>query len=533
MFDKKSNKTLFSIFTIIFLCFSFSQPLFAAPENVPKNAPDRTRGEGPFNKLILRGVIFINGEGAPARGPVDIVIEKNRITDIVDVGNPGVPIVKPRPKADAGDKELDLTGHYVLPGFIDMHGHMGGSHQLSTAEYSLKLWLGHGITTVREPGSFNGAEFVMHHVKASEKNTIAAPRIIPYFGFGWGANFRTVEETKKWVKNIAKQGAKGIKFGGTNPKIFKAAIDEANKRGLRTAMHHAQLDVVHLNALDSARLGLTTMEHWYGLPEAMFENKTIQEYPLDYNYNNEQHRFGEAGKLWLQAAAPGSEKWNAVRDELIALDFTINPTMTIYEASRDLMREKNADWHKEFTSPILWNFFQASRYAHGSYWFDWTTQDEINWKNNYQRWMLFLDDFKNHGGRVTTGSDSGFIYKTYGFGYIRELELLQEAGFHPLEVIKSATINGAQALGMEDEIGSIAIGKLADLVVVKENPLANFKTLYGTGHVKLNNDNKPITVGGVKYTIKDGIIYDAKKLLEDVKQIVKAEKEAIKNGKTR
>lgn len=499
----------------------------------PKNAPERFRGEGPFNRLILRGVIYISGEGAPARGPVDIVIEKNRIKQIVDVGNPGVPIISKRPKAEAGDKILELNGYYVLPGFIDMHGHMGGDNQLTTAEYSLKLWLAHGITTVREPGSFNGAKFVMHHVKASEKNTISAPRIIPYFGFGWGANFRTEAETKKWVRKIAKQGAKGIKFGGTNPKIFKAAIDEAKKLGLGTAMHHAQLDVVHLNALDSARLGLTSMEHWYGLPEALFEDKIIQDYPLDYNYNNEQHRFGEAGKLWLQAAAPGSDKWNAVRDELISLDFTINPTFTIYDASRDLMRERNADWHKEYTNPTLWDFFQANRYAHGSYWFDWTTQDEINWKKNFQRWMLFIDDFKNHGGRVTTGSDSGYIYKTYGFGYIRELELLQEAGFHPLEVIMSATINGAEALGMDDEIGSISVGKLADLVIVKENPLANFKTLYGTGHVKLDENNEPITVGGVTYTIKDGIIFDAKKLLEDVKKIVNKDKEAIKNGQTR
>ena len=502
---------------------------FAAP---PQKAPERVRGEGPFNKLILRGATFINGAGAPARGPVDIVIERNKITQIVDVGHPGVPIVKQRPKAEAGDKEIELFGHYILPGFVDMHGHIGGSHQMSTAEYSLKLWLAHGITTVREPGSFNGAEFVMHHVKASQKNTIAAPRIIPYFGFGsgWNKSFQTGKEAKAWVKKAAKQGARGIKFSGTNPTIFKAAIDEARKHDMGTAMHHAQLDVVHLNALDSARLGLTTMEHWYGLPEAMFENQIIQDYPLDYNYNNEQHRFGEAGKLWQQAAAPGSDKWNAVRDELIALDFTINPTMTIYEASRDLMRERNADWHKEFTSPILWDFFQASRYAHGSYWFDWTTQDEINWKKNYQKWMMFIDDFKNHGGRVTTGSDSGFIYKTYGFGYIRELELLQEAGFHPLEVIKSATINGAQALGMDSQNGSIEVGKFADLVVVKENPLRNFKTLYGTGHVKLDDNNKPVTVGGVKYTIKDGIVYDAKQLLEDVKKIVLNEKAARKNS---
>ena len=78
-----------------------------------------------------------------------------------------------------------------------------------------------------------------------------------------------------------------------------------------------------------------------------------------YNYTNEQHRFGEAGRLWAQAAEPGSEKWNQVRDELIALDFTINPTLTIYEASRDLMREMNADWQKEYTPPALWAVFSA------------------------------------------------------------------------------------------------------------------------------------------------------------------------------
>jgi hypothetical protein len=125
--------------------------------------------------------------------------------------------------------------------------------------------------------------------------------------------------------------------------------------------------------------------------------------------------------------SPGSEKWNAVRDELIALDFTLDPTLTIYEANRDLMREMNADWQVDYAHPRLWAFFQPSRKAHGSYWFDWTTADEIAWKENYRLWMTFLDDYKNHGGRVTLGSDSGFIWKLYGFGYIREMELLQEA----------------------------------------------------------------------------------------------------------
>jgi imidazolonepropionase-like amidohydrolase len=108
----------------------------------------------------------------------------------------------------------------------------------------------------------------------------------------------------------------------------------------------------------------------------------------------------------------------------------------------------------------------------------------------------------------------------YGFGYIREMELLQEAGFHPLEVVRAATIHGAQALKMEGRIGSIRPGKLADLVVTGHNPLDNFKVLYGTGHFRLDADNQPARLGGIRYTIKDGIVYDARELLSDVRAIV-------------
>jgi imidazolonepropionase-like amidohydrolase len=140
--------------------------------------------------------------------------------------------------------------------------------------------------------------------------------------------------------------------------------------------------------------------------------------------------------------------------------------------------------------------------------------------------MTFVNEFKNRGGRVTTGSDSGYIYKIYGFGYIRELELLQEAGFHPLEVIRAATLNGAEALGEDDQIGSIEPGKLADMVIVDANPLENLKVLYGTGAIKLDENNEVVRVGGVRYTIKDGIVFDAPKLLGDVREIVQQAKDA-------
>jgi imidazolonepropionase-like amidohydrolase len=173
----------------------------------------------------------------------------------------------------------------------------------------------------------------------------------------------------------------------------------------------------------------------------------------------------------------------------------------------------------------MWRHYTPSRTDHGSYWFYWTTEDEVAWRHNYQRWMEFINDFKNHGGRVTTGEDAGFIYSLYGFGYIRELELFREAGFHPLEIFRAATLNGAELLGVANQLGTVEEGKIADLVVVPVNPLENIAVLYGTGVLKLNEQNQVVRVGGVRYTIKDGIIYDAPKLLADVRTMVQKAKE--------
>ena len=478
--------------------------------------------EGPFNQLIIRGATLINGNGAPPIGPVDVVVENNIIVQVSTVGYPGVAInPKRRPALKTGGKEINAEGMYLLPGFIDMHGHIGGISQGADWDYVFKLWLAHGVTTVREP-SGRSRDWALDLKRKSEKNEIIAPRIIQYTGFGAGAKngINTPEEARAWVRNNAKAGSDGIKFFGAAPEIMEAALDENNKLGLGSACHHAQMSVARWNVLHSARAGLTTMEHWYGLPEALFDDRTVQDYPLDYNYQNEQHRFEEAGKLWEQAAEPYSEHWNNVMEELLALDFTLDPTLNIYEASRDLQRARRAEWHEDYTLPSLWRFYQPSKISHGSYWHFWGTEQEIVWKRNYKLWMTFINEYKNRGGRVTTGSDSGFIFQLYGFAYVRELELLREAGFHPLEVIRAATLNGAEALKLDDQIGSIEVGKLADMVLVEANPLENLKVLYGTGAIKLTEDNEVARVGGVKYTISNGVIYDAKALLKEVKDMV-------------
>lgn len=488
-----------------------------------KKAPNRAEGDGPWPQLILRGATLINSTGAPPVGPVDIVVEQNRIVAIRNVGYPGLPIRDgARPKLKEGGKEIDCSGMYILPGFIDMHGHIGGTSQGTPAEYVFKLWMAHGITTIRDPSCGNGLDWVLDQKQKSLSNAITAPRIYAYTAFGQGARgaIATPAQAVEWVKENAAKGADGIKFFGAAPAIMDAALRENKRLGLRSCMHHAQMDVARWNVVNSAEAGLTSMEHWYGLPEALLEKSTLQDYPLNYNYSNEQHRFEEAGKLWKQAAQPGSARWNEVMQKLLSLDFTLDPTFNIYEANRDLHKTRRLEWHDSYTLPSLWKFYEPNRESHGSYWFNWGTEQEVQWKENYRIWMSFINEYKNRGGRVTTGSDNGFIYQTYGFGYIRELELLREAGFHPLEVIRSSSLYGAQALGAEKDLGSIEVGKLADLVVIDANPLENFQYLYGTGAVYLNEKNEITRKGGVKYTIKDGVVYDAKKLLSDVKAMV-------------
>lgn len=522
------------LFAVVWaVTFALSLSLSVASSSsaaLPPDTTPRDMGEGPFERLVIRGATLIDGAGAPPNGPVDIVIERNRIVAISPVGAPGLPI-DPQRRPDArGGREIDAHGKYVTPGFVNLHGHIHTPQtgQGVSADYVFRLWLAHGITTVRELGNDKGAKWTADAAAASASNEILAPRIYPFPVFrGWSAEtINTPEAARARIRQLKRDGAKGVKFFGAPEEILWAGLDEAKKQGLKSTMHHAQIDVAHADVLDTSARGLGSMEHWYGLPEALFEDRTLQAYPLDYNYQDEQHRFEAAGGLWAQAAPRGSERWNFVMSTLRERDFAIVPTFSIYLASRDWMRSRRAEWHDDYTMPSLWKFFAPDRNAHGSYWFDWGTEQEAAWRANYGPWMDFVNDYKNLGGRVGVGEDAGYIYSTYGFGFVQELELLREAGFHPLEVMKAATLTGAQILGVESEIGSVQVGKKADLLIMEENPLANLKTLYATGHIRLDPEtNRPIRIGGIETIIKDGVVIDGAALRQSIRDMVGAEKQ--------
>lgn len=459
-----------------------------------------------YARIVIRGALVVDGSGTPMAGPKDIVIQNNMITDVVPLD--AVALSQGRARRPAGDIEIDATGKYVLPGLIDAHVHTQderGGIPLPQ-QYELNIWLACGITTVRDVGSETPKTLELR--KKSEAGEIAAPRFFIYPMFG---SPKTPELARAHVREIKEMGADGIKFMGIHRDIMEAAEDEAHKLGLPIA-HHAGVE--ETNAWDDIKFGTRSIEHWYGIPDAALDG--VQHFPADYNYNNEGDRFRYGGHLWREV---NPEKLKKVLQGMVDAHVAWDPTFSIYEASRDLQRAENQPWFKDYLHPVLQKYFEPNPANHGSYFDHWTSTDETYWKENYRIWMAAVRDFAGRGGVVGAGDDAGFIYSMYGFGLIRELELQQEAGFQPLEVIEHATVNNAKILGQEDHLGKIRPGYRADIIVVNGNPVDDLKVLYPTGIDRYENGKK-VHTGGVEWTIKDGIPYHGPTLMAEVKDMV-------------
>lgn len=465
-----------------------------------------------YERLAIRNAMVVDGNGTPASGPKDIIIEGNRIADVVALDP--VALKEGRAQRLPADVEIDARGKYVLPGLINAHGHVQDERAgiPQPVDYCLKLWLAAGITTVRNVGGND--EKLIELRQRSLNGEVAAPRIYVYgfFGLPHSAAHRSPEEARARVRKLKQMGVDGMKIIGIDRDIMAAAVDEARKLGLRVAHH---VGVEETNAWDDIKMSVTTIEHWYGIPDAAIEGGR-QNFPAQYNYNNEVDRFRYAGRLWREA---NWDRLMKVLDAMVAANVAWVPTLDIYEASRDLMRAQNQPWFAEYLHPTLAEYFRPDPSRHGSYFIGWTSTDEAYWKENYRIWMSALREFGQRGGLIGVGEDAGFIYQMYGFGLIRELELHQEAGFHPLKVVQHATGNNAKILGEEARLGRVRAGFLADLIVVNGNPLENFKVLYPTGIEELV-DGKAVKSGGVEWTIKDGIPYHGPTLLAEVKEMV-------------
>lgn len=463
-----------------------------------------------YGTLAIRNAMVLDGNGTPASGPKDILIEGNRIAQIVPLDP--VALKSGSQKRPSAEAEIDAGGKYVLPGLINAHVHVqderGGIAQ--PVEYELKLWLACGITSVRDVGSELPKTLALR--EKSSRGEVAAPRIFVYGRYNSAPLPQNAAEARARIRELKQMGVDGIKLFAADRDIMAALADEAHQLGLRIAHH---VGVEETDAWDDIELGITSIEHWYGIPDAAIVGG-VQNFPPSYNYSNETDRFRYAGRLWREA---DRDKLMAVLDGMVRAGVAWVPTFDIYEASRDLVRAQNQPWFRDYLHPTLEEYFRPNPEHHGSYFIGWTSTDEAFWKENYRIWMGAVAEFARRGGLVGAGDDAGFIYQMYGFGLIRELELHQEAGFHPISIIQHATGNNAKIMGVDHELGRVRPGFLADLIVVNGNPLADLKVLYPTG-VEEIRDGRAVRSGGVEWTIKDGIAYHGPTMLADVREMV-------------
>jgi len=473
----------------------------------------------PVKRLLIRNAMVIYGNAEPPFGPTSICLEDGLIAR---VGSP--------PRDWSPDAEIDATGKYEMPGIINGHMHLqderGGIPQ--PIQYEMNLYLAAGATTIRDVGAdWNKAK---QWREQSNAHKMVAPRILLYERIWSAKGSHTQQLVREGVRFAKAEGVDGLKASGMDRDLLEAFLDEAHKQGLRSAVHIA---VDETTAKDWAELGVTSLEHFYGIADAALDG--IQDFPPEHNASNEVHRFGRAGELFIQPNL-NRKKLSDVLDLMIKNNVYWCPTLSIYIASRDVIRSQNLPWYKEYLHPTMERYFMPDMRNHGSYFLGWTNTQEVRWKKNYQVWMDALKEFGVKGGVITVGDDAGFIYSLYGFGQVHEMELLEEAGFHPLEVIKMATVNGAKMIGMENKLGRVRQGFIADLLVVNGNPVENLRLLnpYGTDVLTYDGkvvDNysaimpgdpkaKVVHGGGIEWTIKEGIPYHVPTLMKEVKAMV-------------
>ncbi len=516
-----------------------AQESFAVVNNGPGPLPLGTsRGER-YRRLVIRGVTVLSGRGTPGtnramppEGPLDIVIENGTIVDMVpmdpvNAAGYGRSFVRP-----TGDRVIDAKGMYVMPGLVEMHTHLPPGPSLGPRglDFVYRLYLGHGITTVRDAGSGATLRILTEQRRLSETNAIPAPRLVlcqrwPLPLREWDAG-NTPEKARVMVREFKTLGADCIKISkspGHYPEVLEAAVDEGRKLGMHTMV---DLKVSETDARVASNAGVRSIEHWYGVPDAALTGS--QNFPTDYNYWNELDRFRYAGLLWSEADRH-PERLQAVIDLMIKNGTNWNPTLSVYEDNRD--------WWRAAGLPLKESLKHPSEVAagpdsgtHGAFKTEWKTSDEINWKRNFAIWMRWVRNFHERGGLLTAGSDDG---PNGGPGLIRELELLQEAGIHPIDVIKVATTNAADALGMKEYCG-VRVGCRADLALVNGNPIDNLKVLYGRGYgfYGIVPRTEQWKHGGVAWTIKDGILFDAQALLREAEWYVEQERTRLSGKAT-
>jgi imidazolonepropionase-like amidohydrolase len=427
--------------------------------------------------VVLTHANVIDGTGAPARANQTLIIRDGNIAALGDASTITLP---------SGATVLDLTGRTVMPGLVMMHEHLyyttgPGVYGQLGASFS-RLYLAGGVTTMRTGGNTNGIMDInlARRIADGELPGPAIDATAPYLN---GPNpflqmhaVHTADEARRHVAYWADQGATSVKaYMDISREALKAGIDEAHRRGLKVTGHLCS--VTYGEAVDA---GIDNLEHGFFAATDFVSDKQADVCP------------GQArGQEALVKTEETSSAFRALVGKLVERHVALTSTLTVFET---FTPSRPTPPGLEVLAPQLREHFMRA-YERAQ------QNTQSIYRTLFARGMALERAFARAGGTLLAGTDpTGIGGVVPGFADQRQLELLVEAGFSPVEAISIGTLNGARYLGREARIGSLATGKQADLVVVLGNP----STAIGD-------------LRRVETVFKQGIGYDPQKLVDSVR----------------
>jgi imidazolonepropionase-like amidohydrolase len=415
------------------------------PPNNPNARQNFVKIDSPI--VVLTHVRVIDGTGAPARENQTIVIRDGKIAEVNDT---------PRVTLPAGANIIDLPGRSVIPGLVMMHEHLyytagPGVYGQYGASF-VRLYLAGGVTTMRTGGNTNGI-MDMNLARRIEAGELAGPAIDATGPYLNGPNTQLQMHSLVDAADARRQVDYWADMGATSFKAYmqitrdelKASIDEAHKRGLKITAH-----LCSVTYAEAADLGIDNLEHGFMASTDFVGDKQPDICP------------GQAkGQQAVAALDENGAPFKALVKKLIDKHVALTSTMTVFETftpGRPMPRGLDV-----LVAPLREQFQRA---------YDRAQQNQQSiYKTLFEKGLRMEHAFAKAGGLLTAGTDptgSGGVIP--GFADQRQVELLVEEGFSPVEAISIATLNGARYLGREAKIGTIAAGKQADLVVVNGDP---------------------------------------------------------------
>jgi len=399
----------------------------------------------PAQNLIINGGHYFDVNSGAMIQNQGIVVQSGKLVSLI--GN--------RP-IEGEFKTINLSDNeYLLPGIFDLHAHYRVTFdgiRRDEVEANPVIFLANGVTSTF-PGGEIQPEVMLEARRAIDRGEKIGARIHssgPYFGTaypGWNRS-TTVEDIYARVDKWAELGAAGFKAKGISPVLLQALIERAHQHGLTVTGHLGSGYRNTVNPRDAIAMGIDRIEHFLGgdaLPESASAYATLQD--LDLN---------DSETL---------EKIDKQIDWFITNNVYFDATLTAYGYYG--VREEFYDyWHDErkYLTPYAFEITEETRQELGMF------QKIFDIKKKT------VKRYFDKGGKITLGTDHPSVGEYIpGFSSHREMEALNSVGIPAAEVLKIATINGANAMRLGNKLGSIDVGKLADMFVVEGNPLEDIK----------------------------------------------------------